>query len=97
MLESEAKKTRCIGGENLGEWRDPHGRSPAEVLGRNMRRFCIGSACLAWRWHKTKLRTTIPHPFGTAESYSDLPAEKREGHCGLAGPVKTTYAYEDKP
>lgn len=52
--EAEAKETRCCGPEGCGwsyqpplhdqSW--PHKPSP-EIYGP---RFCIGSACMAWRW-----------------------------------------------
>jgi hypothetical protein len=48
MTEAEAKKKRCCGPDGCGEKRntqlgaEPHPMAPKQ-------RYCIGSACMAWR------------------------------------------------
>lgn len=39
-------------------------------------RHCVGSDCMAWRWHMPSL---------VDEDGKDLPNHEWEGYCGLAG------------
>lgn len=65
MTENDAKDTRCCGPNGCGEVRDSGRGSPA-----NQERYCVGSACMAWRWDDELL----PKPNSLSQ-----------GHCGLAG------------
>lgn len=60
MTEDEAKEARCCGPEGCG-------REDAFRV-----RWCIGSACMAWRWDDVDAPREGPHASAS-------------GHCGLAG------------
>lgn len=70
MTEEEAKTKWCpfvrLGETAIG--------STYNRCGPEASLYCIGSACMAWRWNERGLRVigSIPPPGG-------------EGHCGLAG------------
>ena len=51
--------------------------SPAKLqsLRGNVPHFCIGSACMGWRW--------MEHMFDGKDSYQSEPGPK--GYCGAAG------------
>lgn len=79
MTEDEAKKTRCCGPEGCGA-----------KSSYDNKRFCIASACMAWRW------TVCGGPFSAVPwMAADLAEAERVsndadgavigGYCGLAG------------
>jgi hypothetical protein len=87
--EEEMHQVRCCGTDGCGERR---------MKNKRYYRFCIGSACAAWRFGPlratvTPLRSEKPEPFITEDprSYAALPDLwsveylPRLGYCGLAG------------
>lgn len=51
MTEEEARKTRCCGPQGCGKVQDydVHRNSVGDAIGQSLLRFCVGSACMAWR------------------------------------------------
>lgn len=86
MTEEEAKNTRCCGPEGCGQ----PGIMPAS-------RWCIGSACMAWRWVGVRRKTDIGPTARTIDHLDERSAEEARaktyhnrnvgflGACGLAG------------
>jgi len=74
VTEEEAKTKRCCGPEGCGVYEGgvpllrTDGRRASLVPGQP--RMCIGSACMAWRWHRL------------GKVVADL---ETTGSCGLAG------------
>ena len=69
VTEEEAKTKRCCGPEGCGGNAEMHGWPNGHIV-----RFCIGSACMAWRW------------FGVVSTMLvdvNLPPPKH-GYCGYA-------------
>lgn len=82
MTEDEAKTKRCCGATGCGEGRAVQGTMNAagEISPDYLeKRFCIGSACMAWQWERRVI--SIAEPPGTF-AWVD---ERTTGHCGLAG------------
>lgn len=75
MTEEEAKTKRCCGSSTCGEVRPVDDESRWSGPYPN---FCIGSACMAWRW-------ALPSALDAAGNL--VPKEKQvvPGYCGLAG------------
>lgn len=71
MTEDEAKLMRCCGPEGCGVVGNP------DYEGGPCSRWCIGSACMAWRW----IDKAGTKEDGTANYY----AGSWKGYCGLAG------------
>jgi hypothetical protein len=79
MTEEEAKTKMCFRAATFGA---------SQQLADGPGPHCIGSACMAFRWHYVELsedgqrRDTWPDlaPFGPADQRL-----KRHGYCGLAG------------
>lgn len=63
MTEDEARETRCCGPDHCGETHSP-----------DMRRYCVASKCMAWRWETVTKAGFVPHDI-----------ETDEGYCGLGG------------
>lgn len=77
MTEEEAKTKACVAGNRgVGEWRN---ETPDDPFGG--RYYCIGSACMAWRWEnlsdKERLHIRAATKFEIPFNYV--------GYCGLAG------------
>lgn len=88
MTEEEARKTRCCGPQGCGKVQDydVHRNSVGDTIGQSFLRFCIGSACMAWR--------RLPRPEydpDVQRQYHGSSLEDIEGmnlsagYCGLAG------------
>jgi len=76
VTEEEAKTKRCCGPNGCGRLQDDLSGSPD-----NAPRYCIGSACMAWR-HAPVSFTQVNDNGKTVQiegrSYTDF-------YCGLAG------------
>jgi hypothetical protein len=72
MTEDQAKTTRCCDPNGCGEVRDDNRGSPD-----NAPRYCISSACMAWRW--------IPKAGTDENAQPNYYAGQWQGYCGLAG------------
>lgn len=91
MSEDEAKATgRCCGPEGCGSAGDP------EYDGGPVTRWCIGSACMGWRWDRDFPSMRVKNMAGeeflvTPEVYAkdwrgvDFETVPPQGFCGLAG------------
>jgi hypothetical protein len=90
MTEEEAKKTRCCGPQGCGEWSSYSNNDGESVFGYvgEPIRFCIGTACMGWRWR------TIKNPDWKEPNHMAFPPHDRsneyikskdDGFCGLAG------------
>ncbi len=75
MTEGEAKTTRCCGDEGCGIKREI--RKQEAPFNEFYARFCIGSACMAWRW------VTLYGESDFGERIAEI--SKTDGYCGLAG------------
>lgn len=88
MTEDQAKLTRCCGPEGCGirrredlervrRERGQH-NTDAELFAalQLAPRYCIGSACMGWRWNGAFLLPNDPFPI----------SDRYDGRCGLAGP-----------
>ena len=86
LTEDEAKTKRCCGPEGCGY---THTSATSTRAGE---RYCIASACIAWRWGQKRnpdwkpdhsgMMWPSPHP-------DDRPAthirDTEHGYCGLSG------------
>ena len=78
MTEDEAKTKRCCGPEGCGE------EHSANTTGFTTARYCIGSACMGWRFSLTAKPT--PHSTGgITEMVHTITLSTTEGYCGHAG------------
>jgi hypothetical protein len=53
VTEDEAKITRCCGPEGCGKVERTdlvYNQADTECVGFTTLRFCVGNACMAWRW-----------------------------------------------
>lgn len=84
FTEADAKAQWCpyvrlgapVGSEAAGSVSN---RWPGEHPSQNINYCCIGSACMAWRWHHTHV-TNPDNPKGDLIESGDT-----YGSCGLAG------------
>jgi hypothetical protein len=73
MTEEEAKTTRCCGPEGCGIKKEPFND-----------RYCIGSACMAWRWDD-RIAVDRHSSWVVRDRYGEPEPAKPTGYCGLAG------------
>ena len=77
MTEDDAKKSICCG-------------APQTINGRDPLLFCLGSLCMAWRWHEPWTSSVQEGQGGDLVlRLSRKPGDPRHGYCGLAGPIPT--------
>jgi hypothetical protein len=89
MTEEEAKKMRCCGPQGCGGWNGNSNAGEA-VFGYASEpiRFCIGSACMAWRWRTIKnpdWKEPNPMAFPPPDRSNQYIKSNDDGFCGLAG------------
>lgn len=80
MSEDEANLKRCCGPSDCGHENDIGPGGPG--------RYCIGSACMAWRWRVMRPQIGGSYPVGGGQPtiiYGPPETSKTEGYCGLAG------------
>lgn len=97
MTEDDADTMRCCGPEGCGERRIA--QTPllddSEMPDANAPRYCIGPACMAWRWSMAsqigthgaaweKGKLVWPDAENAKQSKVSLPSS--QGYCGYAGP-----------
>ena len=76
MTEDEAALKRCCGPDGCGHFND----NPFPA------RWCIGSACMAWRWNDPwTSQTEEGHGGDIVVRLKRKPGEPKLGYCGLAG------------
>jgi len=80
VTEDQAKTTRCCGPNGCGEVRDD-----MRGLPDNAPRYCIGSACMAWRWELTDRGHRVFQTKGLEVLIQEAAPNKLTGYCGLAG------------
>jgi len=76
MTEAEAKRKWC-----------PMGKGPVPDVERYAitSHFCIGSACMMWRWQK---KSAVKFNYNTGQFFNPAPLNddgNLRGFCGLAG------------
>lgn len=79
MTEQEAGQKRCCGPEGCGVLGNP------DYEGGPSSRWCIGSACMAWRWELTDRGWRVLQTKGLDALLQEAAPNKLQGHCGLAG------------
>lgn len=84
MNEDEAKTMRCCGPSGCGISLDSPDAFKQTTGARHYARFCIGSACMAWRLKNASNLTMADFDKLTPEERKDMRI-KNEGYCGLAG------------
>lgn len=76
MTENEAQVTQCCGPDGCGYFNDDP--RPA--------RWCVASACMAWRWDEPWTGMTEEGSGGDlVYRISRKPGQPRQGFCGLGG------------
>lgn len=62
-----------------------------KVCVQNLKRNCMGSKCMAWRWSRVKNEKYVPNMMGMstlthpADQVSPWKPSDSDGYCGLAG------------
>lgn len=79
MTEDEATSKRCCGPEGCGTFGNPKENGTCD-------RYCIGSACMAWRWFRSPDDAASETEFQKSCSGPDQDKiVEPDGFCGLAG------------
>lgn len=79
MTEDEAKTKWCP--HAIASHTDPR----QKLAGNDWLHACIGSACMAWRWHTSGAADPdLPRQFPDA-AQRDIDKRDDAGFCGLAG------------